>query len=334
MCEFKDQSGNLYRFWDTGIGKYIPYAGYTASLVKNSGTPTTYTLTDQAQNIYTFDQDGRITSLVGVTGQGMLYTYNTNGELERVSADGGTHYFDFSYNTQGQLETVIDNANRSISFAYDPVTGDLIQYTDMLNQTWHYEYQNHLLTRIEDPGLQLVERNEYYPDGKAWKQFDGNDNLIAELTYNADGTTTVTDALGNEITHTYDSKGTLTGDANSFGETQKGFDGNFRPDSIQSPVGAAKGYDPTILDWSDDGANLQYVKDAGSNETFISYGDYNNPTSVIDPRGHETKYFYNDLNFPTLPTRVEYPLSFDGGVTYIGTDYEYYPPPAEHQQGK
>ena len=50
FVNFKDQSGNLYWFWDTGIGKYIPYAGYTASLTKNAGTPVTYTLQDQARS--------------------------------------------------------------------------------------------------------------------------------------------------------------------------------------------------------------------------------------------------------------------------------------------
>ncbi len=42
----------------------------------------------------------------------------------------------------------------------------------------------------------------------------------------------------------------------------------------------------------------------------------------------------SDSNFPTLPTRVEYPLSFDNGTTYIGTNYKYYPPSSGACGGK
>ncbi len=336
FVHFKDQSGNLYRFWDMGTGSYIPYAGYTATLTKNSGPPITYTLTNQAQDVFTFDEDGKITSLTNSTGQVITYDYDTSGRLERVSADGTAHFLDFSYNAQGQLETVTDHADhadRSIAFGYDATTGDLISYTDVLHHTWHYEYQNHLLTRIEDPDGHLVERNEYYSNGKTSKQFDGNDNLdhpIAELTYNSNGTTTVTDALGNDVTHTYDARNTLTGDANYFGQTQKAYDSNFRPTSIQDALGNP----PTTLEWSEDGANLKSITDGLNNETSISYNSSNNPTSIVDPFWHETKYFYTDTNFPTLPTRIEYPLSFDNGETYIGTDYEYYPPSSGASAGK
>ncbi|MCI0555387.1 MAG: DUF6531 domain-containing protein [Anaerolineae bacterium] len=167
---FKDPSGNLYRFWDTGIGRYIPYAGYTASLTKDSGTPITYTLKDQSQNVYTFDQNGKITSLVNPTGHAFTYTYDASGRLDRVSADGGTRFLEFHYDAQNRLESVNDHTpNHSVTFHYDPNTGDLDYVIDVLGQTWRYEYLNHLLTRVVDPDLKTVERNEYYPDGRAWK---------------------------------------------------------------------------------------------------------------------------------------------------------------------
>jgi hypothetical protein len=100
----------------------------------------------------------------------------------------------------------------------------------------------------------------------------------------------------------------LTGDANFFGETQKTFDGNFRTDSIQTAVGTVKGYDPTILDWSDDGANLELIQDPLGNITTIDYTNPNSPnvpTMVTDPNQFDTIYYYDDPNFPDLPTRIE-----------------------------
>ena len=490
---FKDPSGNFYRFWDTGVGRYTSYAGYTATLTRNSGTPTTYTLIDQSQNVYTFDQNGKVTSLVNPTGQTLAYTYDTNECLSRVGTDNNTRYFDFSYNAQAQLDSVSDHTGRSVSFDYD-AAGNLVSYTDVLEHSWGYNYtDDHLLLGVTDPQGSNTIRMDYITDetvvenltsinfndhsitafanqdgthtmtieddgntlrllGNTWKkidlpyavtentiiefdfkstvqaevqgvgletdnsltngrifkvygtqaygvttynnyadsapnwkhytipvgthykgntiyvvfandddsgptgvsyysnvkiydanpnphyrrvshQYDGEDNLIASLAYNADGTTTVTDALGNDVTHTYNSRNTLTGDANHFGETQKIYDANFRPQTITDALGASTGAS-TVLNWSDDGANLEYVKDALNHETFITYNASNQPTVIKDPLGYETQYFYTDTNFPTLPTRIEYPLSFDQGVTWTGTDYEYYPPSSGSSAGK
>jgi YD repeat-containing protein len=288
FVHFKDQSGNLYRFWDTGIGRYVAYAGYTGNLVRNSGTPTTYTLTDQAQNIYTFNAAGRITSLVNPTGQAFTYTYNSNDQLERVSAGDGTRYLDFTYNTDGQLNAVTDHTGRSVSFGYD-TNGDLVTYTDVLNQMWRYEYQNHLLTRVVDPNNQTVQRNEYYPDGRAWKQFDGEDNLVVELIYNPDGTTTIKDGLDNVKTHTYDERGTLVNDTDQVDNTKtQVFDANFRPIAITNDANHT-----LTMTWSADGANLLSKTDPAGNHTSYTYDSLNNLTSVTDPRGFTTTYTYN-----------------------------------------
>jgi RHS repeat-associated protein/CSLREA domain-containing protein len=501
FVHFKDPTGNLYRFWyikdpDTGAERYSAYAGFPATLTKNSGSPITYTLQDQTQHVYTFDQNGKITSLVNPLGQTFNYSY-VNGNLDRVSADGGAHFLAFTYDPQNRLQSVRDHTNtRSVTFHYDPA-GDLDNFDDVLTKNWDYQYLNHRLTRIADSNNNTVLRNEYHAEGKAWKQFDGEDNLVTSLQYTtnspvppplyafdfesgnlngwtivsgnafsaldvtnlvyaqggnnesfgqqgnyhlwgykdggdgqvgvlqsntvtlpqnpsvrllvaggndlnnlyvalvraSDGvelfkatglnsefyrqiiwdasaytgqavyikavdnstggwghvniddvefismpatpipaqTTTVTDGLGNISSHAYDSKGTLMWEMDPFNaKVQKSYDSNFRVDTIQDPLANP----PTTLGWSSDGANLEYIKDRLNHETYISYNSSNRPTNILDPMGYETKYFYNDPNFPTLPTRIEYPLSFDGGATYIGTNYTYYPPSSGVSAGK
>lgn len=185
---FKDPSGNLYQFWyvknnTTGAEAFTPYAGFPASLIQNAGTPVTYTLRDQAQNVYIFDQSGKLVSLTNPSGQTFAYTYDTNGRLDRVSADSGSHYLEFHYDTQNRLTSVNDQTvNRFVSFHYD-ANGDLDSFQDVLGQTWHYEYLNHLLTRVADPSNNTVERNEYYADGRTSKQFDGEGHKTVELQY-------------------------------------------------------------------------------------------------------------------------------------------------------
>jgi YD repeat-containing protein len=316
FVNFKDQTGNLYRFWSMtdsqGMEHFTPYLGYTSSLVRNPGTPITYTLTDKVQNVYNFDAAGKITSQVNPTGQSFTYAYNANGQLEQVSADGGMRYLDFTYTLDGQIDTVTDNAGRSISFGYD-TNGDLVTYTDVLNQTWGYEYSNHLLTRVVDPGSATVQRNEYYPDGRAWKQFDGEDNLVVELTYNPDGTTTITDGLGNTKTHAYDSRGTLVDDTDPVGNsTTKVFDANFRPTEITNNANQT-----LTMEWSADSVNLLSKTDPAGNQTSYDYDTLNNLTSVTDARNNTTTYTYSGK----LLTSSTDPLGGETTYTYTPEGY-------------
>ena len=149
---------------------------------------------------------------------------------------------------------------------------------------------------------------------------------IVELTYNANGTTTVTDANGVSRTHTYDPAGTLTGDLNEYGgDTINSYDSNFRPKTIIDPDIPDPEHRTTTLDWSDDGANLEYIQDASGGETRIKYedpDDPNNPTEITDPLLNKTLYEYANVYFPTLPTKIEYRDA--NGIVVSSTSYDYY----------
>lgn len=90
-----------------------------------------------------------------------------------------------------------------------------------------YTYDaSHHLTTVTDPNLKIKVQTDYYTSGtyagRAWHQYDGNGNLVAELTYNADGSTTIIDGLGNDITDSYDSTGVLASQtAGTGGVTEK-----------------------------------------------------------------------------------------------------------------
>ncbi|RPI91406.1 MAG: DNRLRE domain-containing protein, partial [Chloroflexi bacterium] len=323
---FKDVIGNQHKFKIESDGSYSPALGVTASLAKSA---TEYTLAASDQSTFHFDLIGRLTSRANAQGRAFNYLYDTQGKLDRVSADNGAHFIQFGYDSQGRIDSVTDHAGREVTYTYD-TTGDLVTAVDVTEQIWTYTYDTHRMTQVDDPNGDPTLRTEYDTQERAFRQWDGADKKLVELTYNADGTTTVTDAAGKTQIHTYDGRGTLRKQENGAGGEQgKQYDPNFRPDLITDAL-----ENPTILDWSDSGSNLEYVKDALNGETFISYNSNNQPTSIIDPQEYETKYFYTDTSFPTLPTRIEYPLSFDGGATYIGTDYEYYPPSSGAAAGK
>lgn len=325
---FKARTNNQYIFYALRDHLYAPAVGLCGTLVYEPGPPVRFRVTDSAQNSYLFDEEGVLLSYENSAGNSWEYTYDTGGRLTRVSADAGTQYLSLDYESE-RLASVSDHTGRSVHYDYD-ASGDLTTVTDVSGQEWTYTYTNHLLADVLDPDSHLIERTEYDPQGRAVRQYDGEGHLMVEIAYNTDGTTTIDNALGNTATHAYNERGELVSETDpAGGETSKITDANFRPFGTTDALG-----NKTTLEWSLNGINLTKLKDARGGVTKISYDTYNNPTSIVDPLKYETKYFYEDSNFPNLPTRIEYPLSFNNGATYIGTDYEYYPPTSGAFAGK
>lgn len=293
---FKAHSANIYEFVDNGDGTYSPAAGLGSSLTLNPGPPVTYTVADDLQNVYNFDEFGTLLSLADPQGHTWTYSYDVNGRLDRVTDDTGLRFLDLTYDGQGRVQSVADNTGRDAGFGYD-AAGDLTTYTDVLDQTWTYEYDpSHRLTRVLDPRSVTVIRTEYDAQGRAFRQFNGESELLVEITYNADGTATLTDALGNQETHTYDERGTLSIEMDDLGAASNSlYDGNFRPALITDENG-----NDTQLIWSGAGTNLETIIDAENNLVDLNYDALNNLTQVIDARNNTTNYGYDG----TLLTQV------------------------------
>ncbi len=292
FVKFKDFSGNLYRFWDLGNGTYKPYSGVSYSLVKNNTNPVTYTVMDPGQNVYTLDAAGRIVSRTDAEGNLINSTYDGNNRLIRISAESGSPYIELAYNTDGRLSGAQDSTGRGVSYTYDG-QGDLDTWTDVLNQTWTFNYDgSHHLTDVIDPNLLTKVHTDYYTSGtwvgRAWRQYDGEGNLTAELTYNSNGTTTITDALGNDITDSYNTSGVLGQQtAAGGGITEKSFDVNFRPTAIADASGNVTG-----MVWSEDGIDLLQVRDAEDGVVDLNYDSEHRVTSIVDARNYLTTFSY------------------------------------------
>lgn len=315
----KGHTANKYVFTQqSGFTTTKAESGIYASLVQG---PSSFILTDKSQNKYEFNlTTGKLISYTNPTGQKILYTFDTRGRLIKISDQSGQRYLTLAYSGSGtKIISITDYTGRKVSYGYD-ANNNLISITDILGKIWKYTYDaNHNILQVLDPNNAVIERTEYDANGRAVRQYDGANNLVVELIYNADGTTTVKDALVRTETHTYDSRKTLTGQSDAVGGTNKTYDYNFRPSTITDAAG-----NTTSLSWSGDGANLTTIKDALQHQTNITYDSRNNPTGILDPSNYLTRYFYEDPNFPALLTKIEYPLSFDGGATFINTRYEYY----------
>ncbi|KAA3646532.1 MAG: hypothetical protein DWQ07_10000 [Chloroflexi bacterium] len=314
---FKANTANQYYFFDNGDGTYSPDAGLLASLIENVGVPTTYTVIDSSQNAYTFDDLGRITQYTDSEGHTLDYFYNDPGigeeRLARVEDEDGTRFLNFTYGTTGRLEIVQDHFSRQITYGYD-ANDDLTGIVDVLGQNWTFQYDSeHRITKITNPRDIDETTNVYDAEGRVIEQYDGLGLRIALLVYNADGTTVLTDALGNTTIHQYDESNIAVGATNALSQaTASTFDNNFRPSTLTDEAN-----DTTTLSWSADGANLTQVVDAAGNQTNMTYDGSNNLTDVIDARGFLTQYDY----VGTLLTKTTDALGEETDYTYTPEGY-------------
>jgi len=310
---FKAESANLFQYIDNGDGTYSTAPGVCGELIQVDGPPIRYIVSDNAQNTYVFDEYGVLLNRTDAQDHSWNYTYWPEGWLEQITDDTGDRWLFFDYDIQGRLETVEDHMNRSVVYSYD-ANGDLVGVTDVLGQLWTYTYDvNHNLTEVIDPRGITVERTEFDAEGRAVRQYNGEDALEVEITYNPDGTSTVTDGLGNARTDSYDFRKTLTEGADALGgTTDRAYDLNFRPATLTDETGAV-----TQLDWSEDGANLTQVIDAEGNQTDLTYDGLNNLTDVVDPRGFLTTYTYDG----TLLTSSTDALNNTTSYTYTPEGY-------------
>ncbi len=308
----KAHSANQYEFTINADGTYTPYPGMCGSFTRREGPPVTYAFVDSAQQVYTFDQTGKLVILSDARGHALHYTYrDTDSRLIRVSDDTGLRYLVLTYDAQARITSVSDHTGRQVRFSYDAVSGDLVSAADAIGQTWTYTYDPahpHHLAQVIDPLGNIVERTEYDDQGRAVRQYNGKGELVVELAYKDFGLTIVRDGLSHPLTHVYNGRNAVARQTDAQGaSTGKEYDFNFRPTALTDPISHT-----TRLAWSADGANLTQVVDAAGFTTTLSYDALNNLTRTVDARGFASTYDYSG----TLLTRQTDALSNTSVYSY------------------
>jgi RHS repeat-associated protein len=171
-------------------GSWISDADVVGQLSTN-GTTWTYTQNDIAE---TYDTNGRLLALTHRSGMSQVLSY-----------------------TQGLLTTVTDSFGRSLTLTYSGTR--LSGFVDPASKSYAFEYTGGLLTRVVYPDTKdreyhytdasfpfaltgIVDENDaafaswtYDAQGRAASSSHADGADSTTLTYNVDGTTTVTDAL-------------------------------------------------------------------------------------------------------------------------------------------
>src|SRR5690606_19667543 len=179
-----------------GVGGTLPGAGGAGS--------SAYTYRNTSDDGYTFDNDGKLIEIFNDRGELLTLEY-PDGRLTKVTETSFQRYLTFRYDGQGRLSRVLTvqkarpytSSDRYIEFGYDPQSGDLASVRDVRGQVWTYEYTDtnhpHHLTARRDPANEFIVSHVYDLEGRAVEETNGEGEVVVSLTFNPDGTTTVTD---------------------------------------------------------------------------------------------------------------------------------------------
>ena len=272
--------GQSYYFTKDPSGAWVPDGDVADRLeeqvdaVDNRvGWHYTHTGTDTLE---TYSAVGRLLSISDHSGRTHSLTYNLPAEsggdgdpdtLDSVSDTAGRQ-LRFTHDAQKRITAMTDPAGGLYHYAYD-AAGNLIgvTYPDGTTKTYHYEAPDfpHALTGITDENGQRYATWTYDAQGRAVSSEHAGGAERVDLTYNADGTTTVTDALGTARTYGF---ATVLGVVKGTGISQPG------------------------------GAGCNAASSA------MAHDAHGNVTTRDDFNGHRTRYWH-DLARNLETTRVE-----------------------------
>ena len=227
--------------------------------------PSNYVLTMQDGTKYDYIQ-----------GNGLKKITDRNDNVVRFTPDAITHstgaQIDLIRDPQGRIVEIIDTSDSSVKYTYDS-HGDLIGFTNQLDETMTYEYlvdPAHFLDALYDAEGTRVFKAEFDDDGRLSSGTDALGNVSQQDFDTAALMGTQTDVLGNVTELYYDDRGNVTREVD--------------------PLGGEKHYayeDPNNPD------KETAITDFNGNTTTYTYDAQGNTLSETDPLGNTTTSTYD-----------------------------------------
>ena len=300
-------------------------------------------------------RDGLLMSMLGPTGVGVAFTYDTWGDLLAITnAVGDTTRFE--RDSAGRITSISTPLGARTLFTYD-AAGNLVSREDADGAQWRFTYGvGGRLNEVKDPAG-AVTKYEYGPAGEAVAVIDplgrrtvrtfdsmGNvDSLTSpsgatwafvydELMQNVG----VVDPLGNtwgrefdvngEVTALIDPTGVRTTTrmnrtsgirtiTDAFGSYTTHFDAYGRPVKESSPDGSEEVFT------YDAAGNVVEILDAEGQLTMIGRDARGEITSITSPEGRVTSFTYDECGRPwkmTDPAGVTITLTYDADSRVVG----------------
>jgi len=180
-------------------GQWRPLDGDSATLTEQPDGSWRYE--DRGGRRQDYDADGRLAGVVNAARDTFTLSYNGLGQLATVTdADDRTLSLDYS---DGQLRQLTGPGGVIATYSYSSGHLQRVDYADGRSRIYHYEDTRFpdALTGITDENGVAFASWQYDDQGRATVSEHAGGAEHTELVYNADGTTTVTNALGRQTTY-------------------------------------------------------------------------------------------------------------------------------------
>jgi RHS repeat-associated protein/uncharacterized repeat protein (TIGR01451 family) len=279
---------------------------------------------------YTYDAQGRRTSVTDPLGRVIRGTYDAKGNLTSVtdamSNVSAITYGDFAnpltitdasgavtalaYDDKGNLASVADAMGKLTKYAYDD-RGNRTSTTDRLGAatTYTFDDKGRVLTQTNTDGG--VIRNAYDAQGRVATRTDAA-GMITTYAYNVQGAVVSTTTLLGTTTYDYDVNGRLLNETDVLGKTTGyGYDAIGQLTSKRNKLGHVSSFA------YDRNGQLLTETNAAGNVTTYTYDGIGQLATVADPLNRKTTYSYDNGG------RVVGVIAANGGVTrytYNGND--------------
>ena len=274
---------------------------------------------------YTYNPKGQVTSITNGLGDSIYLVYDEIGQLvQETNSLGDSRYY--IYSLLGKIESIIDEADRKTKYEYkrgglltaihhpDGTTesytydsnGNISTYSDKYNQTTHYAYDclNRVVQVKKNPdksrvGQEIQTEIAYDSIGNILSITDAMKN-VTRYEYTATGKLSkVVDALGHEVSYTYDEMDQLTeirqyGDGKITGEDVSDVDmQQIGKSNSKRTSSFSTRYNRNVM------GHITSIIDALGQEERFKYDKKGQLIEKIDKDGYLTKYAYNvhgDMN--------------------------------------
>ena len=257
---FTEQNGEWVNTETTNVG--------LVEVIGEDGQTLAWQFIDADGSIETYDLAGNLTQVQSPTRQLTGLTYDeTTGYLDTITGPFG-RTLTFTYTLDGRVDT-LTTPDGMIDYDYD-AAGNLRYVTYPGSHVTEYRYEDvnypHSMTSHYNENGELHATWQYYSDGKVqFNELGSNGVARYEFSYNADGTTTVTEPLGSTQTYTFEL-----------------VNGSMRVKQIEGPP-------------CSDCNNLNTL------ESYV-YNDDGTIQSETDRNGNTTHYLYNARGLETSRT--------------------------------
>ena len=278
-------------FKSNADGSYTASPGDYGLLTRDSDG--TFQLREKNGLVYRFRSDLRLDYMEDLNGNRISAIYDASNHFVEIRHSCGKSFF-LEYDTGGRIIRLTDHAGRVTTYEGKTMYPLLAKVTDPSGGVTEYAYSEGLSDIMNHRLLSVT-----FPDGTfTHYHYDSQARLIlqtgtwganpVDYSYDADGTTHVTDALGGETTVRVNDRG--------------------QPTSIADPDGAQ-----TQMQY-DASANLTQITDPLSHVTQLAYDEYGNIVRMTNPLSAVTQYGY-DLRF-NKPAWITNPLGKSSSFNY------------------